>query len=48
MNSRRFSKSVAAAVLAVSVLAIGAAAPADAGTSSKVPTTSQNRDTGWG
>jgi hypothetical protein len=47
MNPRRISKSVAAAVLAVSVLAIGAAAPADAGTTSKVPT-SQTRDTGWG
>jgi len=47
MNSRRFSKSIAAAVLAVSALTIGVAAPADAGTTSKAPT-SHTRDTGWG
>jgi hypothetical protein len=47
MNSRKFSKSVAAAILAVSMLAIGAA-PADAGTQGKAPTNHSRLDTGWG
>ncbi len=48
MKSRRFSKSVAAAVLAISTLTIGAAAPADAGIKSKAPTVQTKGDTGWG
>ncbi len=48
MNSRRFSKSVAAAVLAISTLTIGAAAPADAGIKGKAPTVQTKGDTGWG
>jgi hypothetical protein len=48
MNSRRFSKSIAAAVLAISTLTIGAAAPADAATKDKAPTVQTKRDTGWG
>ena len=48
MKSRRFSKSVAAAVLAISTLTIGAAAPADAATTGKAPTTVTKLDTGWG
>jgi hypothetical protein len=47
MNPRRFSKSVAAAILAVSMVTIGAA-PADAGTKDKAPTVQTKRDTGWG
>ena len=47
MNSRKFSKSVAAAILAVSMVTIGAA-PADAGTKDKAPTVQTKRDTGWG
>jgi hypothetical protein len=48
MNFRRFSKSVAAAVLAVSMLAVGATAPADAATD-KAPTSHTSKfDTGWG
>jgi hypothetical protein len=49
MNSRRFSKAVAAAILAVSVLATGGTAPAGAGTTDKAPTSQTKRyDTGWG
>jgi hypothetical protein len=49
MKSRRFSKSVAAAVLAVSMLGIGATAPADAATTDQTPTSHTNKlDTGWG
>ena len=48
MNSRRFSKAVAAAILAVSVLATGSTAPASAATD-KAPSHQTKRfDTGWG
>ena len=47
MHSRRFSKAVAAAILAVSVLATGGTAPAGAATD-KAPTSHIKRDTGWG
>ena len=46
MKSRRFFKSVAAAVLAVGMVTAGVAAPADAAILKK-PTHSTN-DTGWG
>jgi hypothetical protein len=49
MRSRRFSKSVAAAILAASMLAVGATAPADAATTDKTPTSHTSKyDTGWG
>jgi len=48
MNSRRFSKAVAAAILAVSVVATGGTAPAGAATD-KAPTSQTKKfDTGWG
>ena len=47
MNFRRISKSVAAAILAVTMLSVGVAAPADASTG-KAPTNQSQRDTGWG
>jgi hypothetical protein len=47
MNPRRFSKSVAAAILAVAMLGVGTA-PADAGTQGKAPTNHTRLDTGWG
>jgi len=47
MNPRRFSKSVAAAILAVAMLGVGTA-PADAGTQGKAPTHYSKYDTGWG
>ena len=47
MKPRRFSKSVAAAVLAVSMLAVGATAPADAATV-KQQAKQSRLDTGWG
>ena len=46
MKPRRFSKSIAAAVLAVSMLAVGASVPADAATG-KQPTKQSRLDTGW-
>jgi len=50
MKPRRFSKSVAAAILAVSMLVVGGTAPADAGTKGKKPTPTVQTfgDTGWG
>jgi hypothetical protein len=48
MRFRRFSKSVAAAILAVSMLSVGVAAPADASSTSKTPTHHSQLDTGWG
>ena len=49
MSSRRFSKSVAAAILAASMLAVGATAPADAAAPDKTPTSHTKKfDTGWG
>ena len=52
MNARRFSKSVAAAILAVSMLAVGANAPAGAATTDKAdkaPTSQAKKfDSGWG
>jgi len=47
MNSRKFSKAVAAAILAVSMLAVGATPPADAATS-KSQSQQSRLDTGWG
>jgi hypothetical protein len=46
MNSRRFLKSVAAAVLAVGMLTAGVTAPADAAVAKKP--TQTTHDTGWG
>ncbi len=48
MNSRRFSKAVAAAILAVSVLATGSTAPADAATGKAPSSQTKRLDTGWG
>jgi hypothetical protein len=48
MNSRRFSKAVAAAILAVSVLATGSTAPAGADTEKPPSHQPKRLDTGWG
>ena len=48
MNSRRFSKAVAAAILAVSVLATGATAPAGAASDKAQTSQTKRFDTGWG
>ena len=42
MNFRRFSKPLAALLLAVSLVSVGVSAPADA-----APVHSSSRDTGW-
>ena len=48
MHSRRFSKAVAAAILAVSVLATGSTAPAGAATDKAPSHQAKRLDTGWG
>jgi hypothetical protein len=48
MNPRRFSKAVAAAILAVSVLASGGIAPAGAATDKAPSHQTKRLDTGWG
>jgi hypothetical protein len=47
MNSRRTLKSFAAAILAVGLMTVGFAAPADAASAAKRPSHS-TYDTGWG
>jgi hypothetical protein len=50
MHARRFSKAVAAAILAISVLATGSTAPAGAATDKDKASSHQTKklDTGWG
>ena len=47
MNSRRTLKSIAAAILAVGLMTVGFAAPADAAATPKRPGHT-TYDTGWG
>lgn len=48
MNSRRTLKSIATAILAVGLMTVGIAAPADAGSTISKRPGPTTHDTGWG